>query len=172
MESKPLTPITDEDFFINHSDGWSDSVLSSPKYLQERGLKSEIQCPRLDSLFRKEYLDGTIEYYDMERVHCFKIEDEHKTVWHNGFVSHLITEMFPITMPYTGDDMYDVYVDEFLTDKNNGAFDTMCVLYVKKRGTSDIININRYFKVTEESWEEISEEEYNQRKELSMEGNI
>lgn len=164
MEGKPLTPITDEDFVVNE-----DTILESPEYLEKMGLKSDIQCPRMASLFRKEYLDGTVKYSDVDRIRCIQIKDGHKSVWHNGFINKMIDEMYPITMPYTGKDRYEVYVEEFLVDEKNGDFDTMGVIYVK-RVTSpdiDITMINRYFKATEEGWEEISLREYHKRAKAS-----
>lgn len=160
MEGKPLTPITDEDFVVNE-----DTILSSPEYLEERNLKSEVQCPRMSSLFREEYLDGTVKYKDVDRIRFFKIGDEYKLAWNNGLVSKIIDEMYPITMPYTGDDRYEVYVNEFLVDEKNGDFDTMGVIYAKNVTSPDTntIMINRYFKATEEGWEEISLREYRKR---------
>ena len=55
MDNQPLTPITDDDFFIN---GEEVAKLNDSEYLKERGLKSDIQCPRMSSLFRKEYSPG------------------------------------------------------------------------------------------------------------------
>lgn len=51
MSGQPLTPITDEDFFIVPP---SDYPLESDEWLAKHGLKSEIQCPRMSSLFRTE----------------------------------------------------------------------------------------------------------------------
>lgn len=164
MGGKPLTPITDEDFVVNE-----DTILSTDEYLKERGLKSEVQCPRMSSLFREEYLDGTVKYSDIDRVKCIKIGDEHKIAWHNGFINKMIDEMYPITMPYIGEDKYEVYIDEFLVDEKNGDFDTIGVIYVKRVTPLDvdITKINRYFKTTEEGWEEISSREYRKRAKAS-----
>ena len=53
MDGNLLSPIIDEDFFINEH-----YVEDSPEFLNERGLKSGIQCPRKSSLFRYESFDG------------------------------------------------------------------------------------------------------------------
>ena len=50
MDGQPLTPITDEDFFIVRP----KYPIESDKWLAEHGLKSEIQCPRMSGLFRRE----------------------------------------------------------------------------------------------------------------------
>ena len=83
--------------------------------------------------------------------------------------------MFPITMPYIPGDPIKVFCEDFLTDKNNGDFDTVGVLYALKEENREPIRIeiNRFFRGPfeneEESkefpgWVEISEEEYKDRK--------
>ena len=53
MRHEPLTPITDDDFK-------GGSLIYSDEDLASMGLKSEIQCPRMSSLFRKETVDGKV----------------------------------------------------------------------------------------------------------------
>ena len=48
MEDNPLTPITDDDFFID-----GNMPYESPESLKEEGLKSSLQCPRKSSLLEK-----------------------------------------------------------------------------------------------------------------------
>lgn len=107
MEGLPLKPINDDDFI---SDEYT--MYESPEYLKENGLKSELQCPRMSSLFRKETLDGKITYSDNERV-VFH-DDNGDGWWHSGYAQKIVDEMFPITMPYyPSGEKYKVYGETF-----------------------------------------------------------
>ena len=124
MSGHPLTPITDEDFFIVHS----KCHFESDKWLAEHGLKSEIQCPRMSSLFRRETLDGKVSYSDIDRAYCVNIENPSDT--YSSAMDRIVDEFFPITMPYMPEKgKYKVYCQSFLTDKRNGDFDTQAILY-------------------------------------------
>ena len=63
-----------------------------------------------------------------------------------------------------------VYCEDFLTDKKNGDFDTIGIVYALKteNGEQKKIEINRFFRGPKDSeerdWVEISKEEYMQRK--------
>ena len=70
------------------------------EYLREFGLKSDLQCKRMPSLFRQETLDGKVTYHHTGRVLCYDEEDEKRIPFHCGLGSSLIDKMFPITMPY------------------------------------------------------------------------
>lgn len=60
----------------------------------------------------------------------------------------------------------DVIVcDELLTDRKNGDFDTLAVLYIQ-RSHGEKVEVNRYFKEGEKSFIEISPEEYEERKKM------
>ena len=50
MRHEPLTPIMDDDFE-------GGNLIYDDEDLTSMGLKSEIQCPRMSSLFRKETVD-------------------------------------------------------------------------------------------------------------------
>ena len=78
-------------------------------------------------------------------------------------------------MPYMPDKPIKVFCEDFLTDENNGDFDTVGVFYALKEENREQnkIEINRFFREPfeneEESkefpgWVEISEEEYKDRK--------
>lgn len=54
LYSRPLTPITDEDF-NNQTSIFDD--------------KEEYQCPRMSSLFKTVYEDGSVEYNDVDRAY-------------------------------------------------------------------------------------------------------
>ena len=156
MEGHPLTPIRDEDFFIGREE--MPSLLSSD-YLKERGLKSELQCPRMSSLFRTETLDGKVTYHDIDRCYFVNIENHSDTYSSN---SDFLDEMFPITMPYMPNKgKYKIYTQTFLTDKANGDFDTKGILYViTPEGEKVDINIykaernNKIIDITKEEYEE------------------
>ena len=107
MNGLPLKPITDEDFTNIEPEIWE-----SPKYLKKVGLKSNIQCPRMFSLFRKETLNGEITYSDVERV---IFHDANGDDWCNcGPAFKIVDEMFPIKMPYyPSNEKYKVYGETF-----------------------------------------------------------
>lgn len=72
--------------------------------------------------------------------------------------------MYPITMPYIPGEQIKIYCEEILTDPANGDFDTVGIFYALKDGGR--ININRFFKESENGWDEIGLEEWNERVEL------
>lgn len=159
MEGCPLTPITDEDFFSVER-GTEAYPLNPPEYLKERGLKSDLQCPRMSSLFRQETLDGKVSYHDTDRAYCIDIEDERYT-YHSW--TGWLDEMFPITMPYTPKrDRYKIYEQTFLTDHKNGDFDTKGILYVITP-EGEKIDVNIYRAEKDRKWVVISKEEYEER---------
>lgn len=161
IDGKCLTPIEDT------PDVWNDV-----SYCEDI---TEYQCKRMSSLFKYVYPDGRIEYYDTNRVLCCGIprnkENQSFGCWHNGFVSKLIHKMYPITFPYIpSNGTIDVYQEEFLTDRANGDFDTMGIIYLILPDTKERVDINRYFidSDIESGWKEISKEEYDKRKELRI----
>lgn len=107
MEGLPLMPITDDDFI---SDEYK--MYESPEYLKENGLKSDLQCPRMSSLFRHETLDGKITYSDSNRVVFHDANGD--SWWDSGYATKIVNEMFPITMPYyPSKEKYKVYGETF-----------------------------------------------------------
>lgn len=150
IDGKPLTAIEDtEDIWTN-------------KYTFSGGEVTVYQCKRMSSLFKYEYPDGKIKYRDTERMYCVNMESP-EVAYHNGFIRQIYDEMYPITMPYMPNDKPDVIVcDELLTDRKNGDFDTIAILYIK-RSDGEKVEVNRYFKENEESFVEITRREYFQR---------
>lgn len=119
----------------------------------------------MSSLFKDVYPDGTVKYHDNDRYYCIKWDDPN-LCWHNGFIGKIYSEMFPLTMPYMPSNKADVIVcDELLTDRKNGDFDTLAVLYIQ-RSHGEKVEVNRYFKEGEKSFIEISPEEYEERKKM------
>ena len=151
MEGQPLTPITDEDFEGGVS-------IFSDKDLASRGLKSEIQCPRMSSLFRRETLDGKVSYNDNNRAYCINIENP--SVTFSSAKDQVVDEFFPITMPYIPEKgKYKVYYQTFLTDKKNGDFDTQAILYfITPDGKR--VDVNRYQTEKDGKMVDITKEEY------------
>ena len=152
MEGNPLTPITDEDFFIE-----TDMPLESEEYLKEKGLKSDLQCPRRPSLFRKETIDGKVSYTDIDRVVYI---DENGYGCGSGRARDVVDKLFPITMPYfPSNKRYKVYGDEFLLDGRNGDLDHEAYLYVITPD-GEKIELDEYYKEVNGEMVKISKEEY------------
>lgn len=145
MEGLPLTPITDEDFFTFKSE-----INESPDYLKEQGLKSDIQCQRMYSLFRKETLDGKVSYTDVKRVTFHDANGD--GWWKSGKVRDLIDEMFPITMPYfPSKEKYKVYGETFYIEngedksaKHIGEYN-LTKLYYVVTPTGEKIELNKEY---------------------------
>lgn len=124
LDEIPLSPITDEDFFINND------KAESEEYLKDRRLKSHIQCPRRSSLFREEDLDGNVKYRDIDRYYCINAEDPSDTF--SSSIDNFIDKLYPITMPYIpSSERFKVYVKYWLTDKSHGDFDVQEVIGYK-----------------------------------------
>ena len=155
IDGKPLTPIEDTE------DMWRECY-------KKEDTSVTYQHKRMRSLFKDVYEDGTVRYHDTERAQCINIS-ESDVPYYNGFTMAIYNELFPITMPYMPEDGHDVIVcDELLTDPKNGDYDTKAILYVK-RSNGEKVDINRYFKETDEGFEEISEEEYREREKMDEE---
>jgi hypothetical protein len=147
IDGKPLTAIEDT------PDVWREVSYRERSY----------QCSRMSSLFKDVYPDGRVEYHDNDRCYCVNRDDPDALGWHNGFISKLIHEKYPVTMPYYPPAKpYVAYCTEGLSDPKNGDFDTIGIWYVvKPDGTKE--TIERFFKEGAKSWVEISKEEYFER---------
>lgn len=151
MRHEPLTPITDDDFE-------GGNYLYPDERLASLELKSEIQCPRMSSLFRRETLDGKVSYSDIDRAYCINIENPSDT--YSSAKDQVVDEFFPITMPYMPEKgKYKVYCQTFLTDKKNGDFDTQAILYfITPYGKR--VDVNRYQTEKDGKMVDITKEEY------------
>ena len=154
MRHEPLTPITDDDFK-------GGILIYSDEDLASMGLKSEIQCPRMSSLFRKETVDGKVTYCDVNRAYSINVENPSDT-FYCGRETNIVDEMFPIKMPYLPEkEEYKAYIQTFLADKKNGDFDTQGILYlITPEGKR--IDINRYYTEKAGKMVEISKDEYDE----------
>ena len=148
IDGKPLTPIEDV-----------------PEIWQEikacRAVAS-YQCKRMSSLFKDVYPDGTVKYSDTQRIVGMEVNDN--IGYYSGLICDIVDELFPITMPYSPTTQpYKVYTETFLVDQKNGDFDTRAVLYIIQPDGQKT-EVNRFFKDVPNGWEEITLEEYNERK--------
>ena len=145
IDRKPLTKILDCDF--------NDTDVS---IIDETEDYKCYQCSRQSSLFKYVYTDGSVKYIDVDRVRCYYNDSD--IPWSNGFITNLIHEMYPITLPYIPEQTpYKVYARELLTDTKNGDYDTIHIEYVVKPN-GEIDYINRYFKESDNSFVEISKD--------------
>lgn len=155
IDGKPLTPIEDTEEVWNYT------------HRNKDGSKG-YQCKRMSSLFKDVAQDGSVTYSDINRYYCTNEENPHVS-WHNGFVAKIYNEMYPLTLPYMPNSRPDVIVcEELLTDRKNGDYDTLAILYIKK-ADGERVEVNRYFKENGVSFTEISPEEYKERQRLQEE---
>ena len=146
IDGKPLTPIED-----------TPDVWNEVSYKKDF---NSYQCKRMSSLFKDVYPDGRVDYHDTNRCYCVNKDNPDAPGWHNSFISRLIHEKYPIKMPYyPASKPIVAFCTEGLSDPANGDFDTIGIWYVlKPDGEKD--TIERFFKESFYSWEEISEQEY------------
>ncbi len=155
IDEKPLTPIEDTEDMWNYIHDKKDGGKC-------------YQCKRMSSLFKYVTKDGSVSYSDVDRYYCTNEENPHVS-WHNGFVAKIYDEMYPLTLPYMPNSRPDVIVcDELLTDRKNGDYDTIAILYIR-RANGEKVEVNRYFKENDVSFTEISLKEYKERQKLHEE---
>lgn len=158
IDGTALTPIEDSDFF--NENGEEIIGLEPEEYLKERGLKSDMQCPRMYSLFRTETLDGKVTYHDNDRARYTDVEYPSDTFYSS---TKFLDEMFPITMPYSPSNKpFKIYARTFLSDKKNGDFDTRHIMYVITPD-GEKIDINIYEGEKDGKWQTLTKEEYEER---------
>ena len=115
--------------------------------------------------------DGSVTYRDVDRVvKILKGDDGSESWWHSKLTSDIVDRLFPVTMPYyPANEPFKVYCEEFLTNSQNGDWDTTGVLYIIKPD-GERVDVHRYFKEDEESGKEIEidEAEYEQRRRMAQ----
>lgn len=158
MDGRPLSPITEKDF---------EHPLRDCEMVYGDGRKT-VQCPRMFGLFREEHKDGTVTYSDNNRIVAYEESSPH-SAWHNGTISRMIDEMYPITLPYYAGEKFKVFYKEYLFDEKNGDYDTLWVKYADRTcdGKAEKIELNRFFtekdgimvEITKEEFRELSGEE-------------
>ena len=141
IECKPLTSIEDtEDVWDNTTD-----------FGGHRGEVANYQCKRMSSLFKYVYVDGSVKYRDVNRFYGVNLDNPNAS-YHSGLIDRVMEEKFPITMPYFPESKpFYVYCEEFLTDRKNGDYDTVGILYIIKPD-GERVEINRYFKEGEKDF--------------------
>lgn len=157
IDGQPLTPIEDTE------DVWREEHrLGGQNY-------TTYQCNRMSAFFKDVYDDGTVRYHSSN--YCYSVDiNNPEFAWHNGFISRIIEDMFPITMPYIPGKPIKVVTEKFLVDPKNGDYSTLGILYCLKEenGEQKRIEINRFFREPEgdepRGWTEISKEEYEECK--------
>ena len=156
LEQKPLTPIEDT------PDVWSD--LSEYGGVDDG--EKHYQCKRMSSLFKYEYPNGRIEYRDVDRVYGKDISDPDSR-YSSRLTSDVVNDLFPITMPYVPEDSpYIVMTETFLSDINNGDYDTKGLVELITPD-KEHIPLNEWYKEVGDGWVRISNEEYTERKNKS-----
>ncbi len=149
IDHKPLTPIKDTE------DVWNDISDIS-------GGCVNYQCRRMSSLFKYVYPDGTVKYRDVNRFYGVNIDNPNCS-YHSGLIDRVMEELYPIRMPYFSTKSFKVVCEEFLTDRKNGDFDTVGMLYfIDPDGIR--VELNRYFKEAEDDFVEIQKDEYEERR--------
>ena len=149
IEHKPLTPIEDKE------DVWNDISDIS-------GGCVNYQCKRMSSLFKYVYPDGTIKYRDVNRFYGVNLDNPNGS-YHSGLIDMVMEELYPIRMPYFPTKSFKVVCEEFLTDRKNGDFDTVGMLYfIDPDGVR--MELNRYFKEGEDDFVVIDKDEYEERR--------
>lgn len=150
LDEKPLTPI------IDVPEVWN--------LIHETDEFCEFQCRRRSALFKKVYKkDNRVAYHDLDRVTCLGEPDSQHTGFtarfYNGFISRLIQDKYPISMPYVPTKPYVVKVSDFATNGEVGTFDTMFVkAVIHPNGKME--TLNWYFKETPDGFINIDEKEY------------
>lgn len=158
IDGKPLTPIEESDAIWKER--WVDRYTGAKKF----------QCTRLFSLFKTVREDGTVSYCDIDRV--FGRNWESSSRFQNGFLCNFVHKLFPITFPYMPEEKpYTMLVEEFLFIPGNGDFDTVGYLQLETPN-GEVLDINRYFKDSDDSYIEITAEEYMARKINCVDGTL
>ena len=145
MDGLPLNPITDEDFT-----SFEPEIKDDPEYLKELGLKSDIQCPRMSSLFRVETLEGKVSYTDVERT---IMHDATNDEWYgSALASKIVNDMFPIKMPYyPSSEKYKVYGETIYADDKEDKTSTddggVVKIYYIITPDNERVEVNKEFKI-------------------------
>lgn len=155
IDGKPLTSIED-----------TDDIWNECSYDEEF---KQYQCKRMGALFKMVYYDGSVKYRNVDRFVGVDINNT-TCAYHNGFVYKIAEETFgPITMPYIPEDKpYYIYTEDFLVDPRNDDYDTRAILHAVTP-FGEKVQINRYFKENRDSFVEIGEREYLDRKKIAEE---
>lgn len=143
LYNRPLTPITDEDF-TNQTSIFND--------------REEYQYPRMSSLFKTVYEDGSVEYSDVNRAYSFDAEFPDDT-FTCGFDTDFLDKLIPITLPYDGTSTkYAIKVQRF--DTKDGVEYRAILSITDPEGK--VIPVDKYYRIDDKGSEhkEIAKEEF------------
>lgn len=143
VDGKPLTPVTNED------DQWHNAykIGNSPK--------KSYRHKRMDSLFKHVAPDGTVSYYDIDRIRAY---DQNGISYSTNHIDNIVSEYFPIEFPYVGEEI-KVHVEDL--DSNGGYAIIRHIIDATRNGLDHVV-IDRYFMFEEDcTWQEIDEFIYN-----------
>lgn len=146
ISGKPLTGVEDD------PDEWN---LITEKY----GV-NQYQSRRMSSLFKYEdTVSGEVWFKDVNRFVC--VDRDNPTVtYHSSLVDKLMHSLMPISMPYCPGKSISVYCTDFqYKDNDKSDFDTVGVHYAVLEDGSKL-EVNRFFKETDNNFAEICQEEY------------
>lgn len=121
-------------------------------------------CLERRSLIKSVYPDGEVKYEDIEAYQAVDINDLYR-IHYNHLVQDVINELYPVTFPYCPKEPLRVYCDYPINIDGNGNnyFDTVAILCAIS-SQPEAIPINRYFKLADGKWVDITLKEYLQRK--------
>lgn len=146
----PLTHIEDTD------DIWTNVMINADN-------RKHYQCKRMSSLFKEVSEDGSVTYSDIDRVRGVNIDNPDAS-YYSGFLTRLIDNIFPITMPYLpSTKKFRVTYEEFLFDPKNEDYDTVAYLDILTPNGKKIV-LNRYFKEEDNKMVQIERAEFEERK--------
>lgn len=128
---------------------------------------------RLDTLYKLEHPDGSIEYNDVNRYLLLDVNDEEKGYFIGGLGMQIFNAMIPIEFPYFPIGRYKVFIEDFKCHKDATQNDTYGVLLIR-HPDGNMANVNRFFKKQHDTgeWVEINKTEYMSRKKKAGVGNV
>ena len=143
VDGKPLTPVTDEE------DQWHNA------YKNGNLPKKSYQHKRMSSLFKHVAPDGSVSYYDIDRVQAY---DQNGNFFLAQQVNDVVSKYFPIKFPYVGEEI-KVHVEDL--DSNEGYASIRHIIDATRNGLDHVV-IDRYYMFNEDcTWNEIDEFIYN-----------
>ena len=143
VDGKPLTPVTDEE------DQWHNA------YKNGNSRKKSYQHKRMSSLFKHVAPDGSVSYYDMDRIIAY---DQNSNPFSEIHINKIVSKYFPIKFPYVGEEI-KVHVEDL--DSNEGYASIRHIIDATRNGLDHVV-IDRYYMINEDcTWSEIDEFIYN-----------
>ena len=101
------------------------------------------QCPRMSSLFKRVYEDGSVEYSDVDSAYSFDAEFPDDT-FTCGFDTNFLDELIPITLPYNGTSTkYKIKVQRF--DTKDGVEYRAILSITDPDGK--VIHVDKYYRL-------------------------